>query len=326
MMKNDPRLKLKCESIENSKTTVFSIGDDSNLYFRGRLCIPDNMVLKQNILSEAHSSAYSIHSGLLIGESRASGTVKFVTTYEKSRIEVGVSHNDAIWVVVDRLTKSTHFIPVKTKVSLERLAELYIFEIVRLHGASLSIISDQDQQFTSRFWNKLHKVLAHDISSSDGWLVRTSSWEKFLPLTEFAYNNSYQTSIKMAPYEALYERKSRNPLDKVFLKVSPWRKVLQIGKKGKLSPRFIGSYKILEKIRPIAYRLPLPPELEKVHNIFHVSKLRHYRSDSSHVKELQNKRVPLVKVLWPRNGNEEATFETEELMKSQYLNLFSGNL
>ena len=111
--------------------------------------------------------------------------------------------------------------------------------------------------------------------------------------------------------------------DKVFLKVSPWRKILWFGKKGKLNPRFIGSYEILERIGPVAYRLVLPPELAKLHNVFHVPMLRRYRSDESQilpvqdvqvqsdftydeetksilareVKQLRNKKVPLVKVL-----------------------------
>ena len=75
--------------------------------------------------------------------------------------------------------------------------------------------------------------------------------------------------------------------DNVFLKLSPWRKIIQFGKKGKLSPRFIGSFEILERIGPVAYRLALPPELTKVHNVFHVSMLWRYRSDGSHILPLQ---------------------------------------
>ena len=111
--------------------------------------------------------------------------------------------------------------------------------------------------------------------------------------------------------------------DKVFLKVSPWRKILRFGKKEKPSPRFIGPYEILERIGPVAYRLALPPELAKLHNLFHVSMLRRYHSNESHifpiedvqvqsdftydeeskailaceVKQLRNKQVPLIKVL-----------------------------
>ena len=117
------------------------------------------------------------------------------------------------------------------------------------------------------------------------------------------------------------------------MKVSPWREILQFGKKGKSSPRFIGPYEILERIGQVAYRLALPPELAKLHNVFHVSMLQKYRYDELHilpvqnvqvqsnftndeepkailareVKKLRNK-VPLVKVFWQHHGMEEATW------------------
>ena len=207
------------------------------------------------------------------------------------------------------------------------------------------------------------------------------------------YNNSFQSSIGMTPYEALYGRKCGTPLfwtklsekkvigpdliqeidekvkmirerlkvvtdrqksyanmkrkdiryeigEKVFLKVSPWKKVMRFGKKGKLRPIFIGPYEVIEKVGPVVYCLALPPELEKIHNVFHVSMLRRYRSDPSHVvssktielrpdltyeeapveilarevKELRNKKIPLVKVLWRNHKAEEATLESEETM------------
>ena len=71
--------------------------------------------------------------------------------------------------------------------------------------------------------------------------------------------------------------------EKMFLKVSPWKKVMRFGKNGKLSPRFIGPYELIEKVGPVAYRLTLPPDLEKIHNVFHISTLRRYRLDPSHV-------------------------------------------
>ena len=115
-----------------------------------------------------------------------------------------------------------------------------------------------------------------------------------------------------------------------------------------MSLRFIGSYEVLERIGPVAYRLALPPKLAKLHNVFHVSMLRRYRSDESHilqvqdvqvqadlsydeelkaisaqeVKQLRNKQVPLVKVLWQHHGREEATWEPEATMKAQYPQLF----
>ncbi|KAL4026457.1 hypothetical protein IC575_014888 [Cucumis melo] len=129
--------------------------------------------------------------------------------------------------------------------------------------------------------------------------------------------------------------------DKVFLKVAPMKGVLRFERRGKLSPRFVGPFEILERIGPVAYRLALPPSLSTVHDVFHVSMLRKYVPDPSHVvdyepleidenlsyveqpvevlarevKTLRNKQIPLVKVLW-RNHLEEATWEREDDMRS----------
>ena len=136
--------------------------------------------------------------------------------------------------------------------------------------------------------------------------------------------------------------------DKVFLKVSPWKKVMIFEKRGKLSPRFISPYEVIEKVGSVAYHLALPPDLEKIHNVFHVSMLRRYRLDPSHVvssdtnelrpdltyeeepveilarevKELQNKKISLVKMLWRNHKTEEATWESEDTMRQQYPQLF----
>ena len=220
------------------------------------------------------------------------------------------------------------------------------------------------------------------------------SWDRHIPLVEFVYNNSFQSSIGMTPYEALYGRKCKTPLcwtelsekkiigpdliqetekkvkmvrerlkvatdrqksyvdmrrkdiryeidEKVFLKVSPWKKVMRFRKKGMLSPRFIGPYEVIEKVGPVAYILALPPKFIKIHNVFHVSMLRRYRLDPSHVvssemieirpdltyedepveilarevKELHKKRILLVKVLWRNHKTEEATWESEEVLR-----------
>ena len=136
--------------------------------------------------------------------------------------------------------------------------------------------------------------------------------------------------------------------DMVFLKVSPWKKILRFGKKGKLSPRFIGPYRVLKRVGPVAYQLELPPELDRIHDVFHVSMLRRYRADPAHVvlvaeievqtdltfeekpvqilardvKVLRRKSVPLVKVLWHNHGREEATWDPEEAKQQQYPHLF----
>jgi transposase InsO family protein len=131
---------------------------------------------------------------------------------------------------VDRLTKVAHFIPVKTTHSGARLAELYMSRIVCLHGVPKKIVSDRGTQFTSRFWEKLHESMDTKLNFSsayhpqtDGHTERTNqiledmlracalkhggSWDKSLPYAEVSYNNSYQASLKMAPFEALYGRK-----------------------------------------------------------------------------------------------------------------------
>ncbi|KAK8594732.1 hypothetical protein V6N13_015651 [Hibiscus sabdariffa] len=145
------------------------------------------------------------------------------------------SKKDSVWVIVDRLTKSAHFIPVRSNYTVDKLAKLYISEIVRLHGVPLSIISDRDPKLTSRFWQAVHDALGTSLNFSTAFHPQTDgqserviqiledmlrgcvidfrgSWEDFLPLAEFAYNNSYQASIRMAPYEALYGRKCRTPI------------------------------------------------------------------------------------------------------------------
>ncbi|KAH9685255.1 Endonuclease [Citrus sinensis] len=332
--------------------------------------------------------------------------------------------HDGVWVVVDRLTKSAHFLHFKTTYSMDKLGSIYVAEIVRLHGVPVSIVSDRDSRFTSKFWTSLQNALGTKLNFStafhpqtDGQSERTiqtledmlracvmefkGNWDNYLPLMEFAYNNSYQASIEMAPYEALYSRKCRTPVcwdevgerrlfgpelvqdtnekiqlirdrlkvaqdrqksyadkrrrelefevgDRVFIRISPWKGVLRFGKRGKLSPRYIGPYEIVERIGPLAYRLALPPELSRIHDVFHVSMLRKYIYDPSHVlskqpiqlKEdltyeeepveileekhqvLRSKTIPLVKVRWKNHTKEEATWEREDLVRAQYPYLF----
>jgi hypothetical protein len=152
---------------------------------------------------------------------------------------VGLPHStrgkDAIWVVIDRLTKVAHFIPMKQTSSTPDLIPLYIKEVVRLHGVSKSIASDRDSKFVSKFWQSLQNAMRTKLDMSvafhpqtEGQSERTiqtledmlrtcvlswkGNWEDHLALAEFAYNNSYHASIKMAPYESLYGRKCISPL------------------------------------------------------------------------------------------------------------------
>nr|GEW55536.1 retrotransposon protein, putative, Ty3-gypsy subclass [Tanacetum cinerariifolium] len=151
------------------------------------------------------------------------------------------------------------------------------------------------------------------------------SWDKHMPLVEFFYNNSYHASIKATLFEALYRRKcSRQKSyadhkrrltkfevgDKVMLKVSPWRGVIRFGKHGKLSPRFIGPFKVIERIGPIAYKLELPDKLHGIHDTFHVSNLKR------EVKWLKQSWILIVKVRWNSRRGPEFTWEREDFFRS----------
>ena len=327
--------------------------------------------------------------------------------------------NDSIWVIVDRLTKSAHFLPVRSTYNVEKLTEIYIAEIVRLHGIPSSIVSDRDPKFTSHFWRELQEAMGTKLKLSsayhpqtDGQTERTiqsledllractldhrGSWDNVLPLVEFTYNNSFHASIGMAPFEALYGRKCQTPLcwyhdgessvvgpdmiqqttekicfirdrmrtsqsrqksyadqgrrplefeegEHVFLRVTPTTGVGRAIKSKKLTPKFIGPYQIIRRIGPVAYQIALPPFLSNLHDVFHVSQLRRYISDPSHViepdvihlrddlsfeasparimdrkaKQLRNKEIQLVKVVWDQKTG-DATWELEEKMKTQY--------
>jgi hypothetical protein len=127
-----------------------------------------------------------------------------------------IKNHNSIWVIVDRLTKLAHFIPIRVDYHPTDYAELYFNQIVWLHGIPRAIVSDRGLQFTARFWEHLHDLLGTKLVRSSAYHPQTSgqtSWEKWLSLAEFSYNNSYQESIKMAPFEALYGRKCRTPLN-----------------------------------------------------------------------------------------------------------------
>ncbi|GKE97582.1 putative reverse transcriptase domain-containing protein [Tanacetum coccineum] len=116
------------------------------------------------------------------------------------------SGHDTIWVIVDRLTKSAHFLPMHEDYKMERLARLYLNEIVARHDVPISIISDHDSRFTSRFWQSMQEALGTIACILDF----KGSWDAYLPLVEFSYNNSYHSSVRCAPLEALYGRKCRS--------------------------------------------------------------------------------------------------------------------
>ncbi|GJY67239.1 putative reverse transcriptase domain-containing protein [Tanacetum coccineum] len=189
------------------------------------------------------------------------------------------------------------------------------------------------------------------------------SWDRHLPLVEFSYSNSYHASIKSTPFEALYGRKCRSPIcwaevgdaqltvgDRVMLKVSPWKGVVRFGKRGKLNPRYVGPFKVIERVRTVAYKLELPQQLSRVHNTFHVSNLKKCLSDDSlvilleelrvddklhfveepvevmdrEIKQLKRSCIPIIKVRWNSKRGPEFTWEREDQFKQKYPHLFTN--
>ncbi|GJZ09898.1 putative reverse transcriptase domain-containing protein [Tanacetum coccineum] len=169
-----------------------------------------------------------------------------------------------------------------------------------------------------------------------------NGWDRYLPLIEFSYNNSYHTSIKAAPFEALYGRKCRSlvcwaesyadvrrkPLefqvgDKVMLKVSPWKGVIHFGKRGKLSPRYIGPFKVLAKVGTVAYRLKLPQHLSRVHSTFHLHFVEEPVDIMDREVKLKQSRIPIIKVRWNSRRGPEFTWEREDQFRKKYPQLFT---
>nr|GEU73995.1 putative reverse transcriptase domain-containing protein [Tanacetum cinerariifolium] len=216
-------------------------------------------------------------------------TMDFVTKLPKTS-----TGKDTIWVIVDRLTKSAYFFLMKETDSMEKLMRQYLKEVVLRHRVSVSIISNRDNKFTSHFRKSLNKALDTQLDMStayhpqtDGQSERTiqtledmlhacvidfgKGWDRYLPLVEFSYNNSYHTSIKAASFEVLYGQKFRSP--------TCWAKV---GDAQLTGPEIVHetTEKIIQiKKRTIAYRLELPENLSKVYSTFHVSKLKKCLAD-----------------------------------------------
>ncbi|GJY89703.1 putative reverse transcriptase domain-containing protein [Tanacetum coccineum] len=362
-----------------------------------------------------HPGKANVVADALIRKERVKPKRKGLDEMIEQRSDGTLYYLDQIWV------------PLKGEVRTLIMDEAHKSKYSVHPGADKLYYDLRDSRFTSRFWQSIQEALGTRLDMStayhpqtDGQSERTiqtlkdmlracvldfgGSWDVHLPLVEFSYNNSYHSSMRCAPFEALYGRKCRSPImwaevgkgqligpelvqkttekisqikdklkvardrqknyadkrrkplefsvgDYVLLKVSPWKCVIRFGKKGKLAPRFVGPFEIIEKVGPVAYRLDLPEELNGVHDTFHVSNLKkclanptlqvpldEIRVDAKlklveepveilekEFKKLKRSRIAIVKVQWNSKHGPEFTWEREDQMKLKYPHLFSDD-
>ncbi|GJW83988.1 putative reverse transcriptase domain-containing protein [Tanacetum coccineum] len=322
---------------------------DGTLCLHGRSWLPCYGDLRSVIMHESHKSKYSIHPGsekmyqdmkklywwpnmkadiatyvskcltcarVKAEHQRPSGllvqptipewkwdniTMDFITKLPKSS-----QGFDTIWVIVDRLTKSAHFLPIRENDLLDKLARLYLNKIVARHEIPVSIFCNRDGRFTSNFWKSFQKALGTDISMSIAYHPETDGQsERTIQTLRTCYDRqkSY-TDLKQKPMEFKVR-------DRVMLKVSPWKEVVHFGKPGKLNPRYVEPFKVLAKVRKVAYRLELPQELSRVHHTFHVSNLKKCYADE-----------PLVMLLEGIHVDDKLQFVEEPV---EIMELFTSN-
>ncbi|GJW98095.1 putative reverse transcriptase domain-containing protein [Tanacetum coccineum] len=277
---------------------------DGTLYYLDRIWVPLKGEVRTLIMDEAHKSKYSVHPGV-------------DKMYYDLRDRTSSGH-DTIWIIVDRLTKSAYFLPMREDYKMERLARFYLNEIVARHGVPISIISDHDSRFTSRFWQSMQEALGARLDMSTAYHPQTDgqskdtiqtledmlkacildfkgSWDVHFPLVVFSYNNSYHYSVRCAPFEALYGRKCRSPImwakvregqligpelvQETTEKISQIKDRLKAARDHQKTPRFVGPFEIIEKVGHVAYRLDFHEELNGVHDTFHVSNLKKCLAD-----------------------------------------------
>nr|GEV16679.1 hypothetical protein [Tanacetum cinerariifolium] len=295
---------------------------NETLYYPDRIWVPLRGDVRTMIMDEAYKLKYFVHLGA-------------DKMYYDLRDRTSSGH-DTIWVIVDRLTKFAYFLPMRDDYKMDRLARLYLNEIVARHGMPISTILDRDSRFTSRFWQSIQEVLRT-------WLDMSTAYH---PQTD---ESGVCQLCRLRLETKSYANKRITPLEfsvgaYVLLKVSPWKGVVRFGKKEKLTPRFVGPFKIIKKVGPVAYRLDLPEELNSVHDTFYVSNLKKCLADLTlqvplneirvdailnfmkelveilerEFKKLKRSKIFIIKVRWNSKRGPEFTWEREDQMKLRY--------
>ncbi|GJV24122.1 putative reverse transcriptase domain-containing protein [Tanacetum coccineum] len=343
---------------------------DGMLCLNNRSWIPCFGDLRALIMHESHKSNYFIHprSDKMYQDLKKlywwPNMKAEITTYVSkcltcTKVKTATGQ-DTIWVIVDRLTKSAHFLPMREDDMLEKLTRQYLKEVVSRHGVPVSIISDRDGKFTSHFWKTLNKALGTQLDmctayhpQTDGQSERTiqtledmlracvldfgKGWDKHLP-AEVGDRHLTVLEIIHETIEKIVQIRS----------LSPWKWVIRFGKRGKLNPRYIRPFKIIDKVGTVDYRLELLNQLSRVHSTFHISNLKKCMADEPlaipldeiqigdklyfieelveimdhEVKRLKKSRILIVKVCWNSRRGPQFTWEHEDQMQKKYPHLF----
>ncbi|GJU90027.1 putative reverse transcriptase domain-containing protein [Tanacetum coccineum] len=283
-------------------------------------------------------------------------TMDFVSGFPRTP-----SGYDMIWVIVDRLTKSAHFLPMKKTDSMEKFTRLYLKEIVcsswdrHLPLVEFSYDNSYHASIKAAPYEALYgRKCRSPVCWSEVGDSQLTGPELIRDTTEKIVQIKNRLLTARSRQKS-YADKRAKPLefevgDMVLLKVSPWKGVVRFGKRKKLSPRYIGPFKILARVGPVAYTLELPEELKGIHSTFHVSNLKKCLAEGDivvpmdeiqlddklhmieepvevvdrEVKRLKQSRIPIVKVRWNSQRGPEFTWEREDQIKKKYPHLFTS--
>ncbi|GKE98967.1 putative reverse transcriptase domain-containing protein [Tanacetum coccineum] len=233
---------------------------------------------------------------------------------------------------MDRLTKSTHFLRMHKDYKMDRLARLYLNEIVARHGVRISIISDRDSHFTSRFWQSMQEALGTKLDMSTDYHPQIDgqsehaiqTLEDMLRACVLDFRGKVGDG-QLIGHELVQETTEK--ISQIKDRIKAARDcVVRFGKKGKLAPRFVGPFEITERIGLVAYRLRLPEEL----NGIQVDATLNFMEEPVEIlerefKKLKRSRIVIVIVRWNSKRGPEFTWEHEDQMRLKYPHLFSSN-
>ncbi|GKD37230.1 putative reverse transcriptase domain-containing protein [Tanacetum coccineum] len=283
---------------------------DGTLCFNGRSWLPCYGDFRTVIMHESHKSKYSIHPG----SDKMYQDMKKLCWWPNMKTNIATYDNitmdfvmklpklsqgyDTIWVIVDRLTKSAISVPIRETDPMEKLARMYLKECRSpLCWAEVGEVQLTDPEIVQETTEKIIQIKQRMQAARD----RQKSYADLKhKLMEF--------QVK----------------DNVMLKVSLWKGVVHFGKRGKLNPRYVGPFKVLEQVESIAYKLELPVELRRVHNMFHLQFVEEpVEIMDREVKRLKRSRIPIIKVQWNSRRGPEFTWEREDQFRKKYPHLFT---